>query len=257
MHASEELITAQALADALSLSVETVWRYTRQNRIPYIDLGNRQYRYSLSEVLTSLSGSQESNMKESKAEYQAESSAGQKKLTYQDYLELPEETGYRYEVLDGVLVKAPSPIVMHQRVLRNLLSILAAYFAQADPNGEVFLAPLDVTLGDYTVVQPDIFYIASGQEDLVLRERINGPPTLVVEILSPSTSRKDRLTKLRIYQEAGVPHYWLVNHEEKTLECLSLKDGVYAIVAGGMDEDVVELPSFPGLTVKLSTLWNK
>ncbi len=257
MHASEEFVTAQALAEALSLSVETVWRYTRQNRIPYVVLGNRQYRYNLSEVLASLSGSQEGNVKESRAEYQANDSVGQKKLTYQDYLELPEESGFRYEILDGILVKDPSPIVIHQRISRNLLFALAAYFAKADPGGEMFCAPLDVTLGDYTVVQPDIFYIAEGQKELVLRERIDGPPTLVVEILSPSTSRKDRLSKLRVYQQAGVLHYWLVDPEEKTMECLALKDGTYAIVAGGMDEDIVEPPSFPGLTIELSNLWGK
>lgn len=255
MHASEEFITAQALAEALSLSVETVWRYTRQNRIPYVALGNRQYRYNLSEVLASLSGSQEGSVQESKAGYQANDSVGQEKLTYQDYLELPEEPGFRYEIIDGILVKDPSPIVIHQRISRNLLLALAAYFATTDPGGEVFHAPLDVTLGDYTVVQPDIFYIAEGQMEFVLRERIDGPPTLVVEILSPSTSRKDRLSKLRVYQQAGVLHYWLVDPEEKTMECLALKDGTYAIVAGGMDGDTVEPPSFPGLTVELSNLW--
>lgn len=255
MQNGEDLLTAQALAEALSLSVETVWRYTRQNRIPYVDLGNRQYRYSLSEVLASLSGPQEGSVKESKAEYQTDSIAQQKKLTYQDYLELPEETGYRYEVLDGVLVKDPSPTVLHQRASRRLQRILEDYFADTDPAGEVFDAPLDVTLGNNTVVQPDIFYVAGGQKELVQRARIDGSPTLVVEILSPSTSRKDRLSKLRVYQQAGVLHYWLVNPEEKTIECLALKEGLYAIVASGMDEAVVEPPSFPGLAIDLGTLW--
>lgn len=87
------------------------------------------------------------------------------------------------------------------------------------------------------------------------RERIDGPPALVVEILSPSTSRKDRLSESRVYQQAGVPHYWLINPEEKTMECLALKDDLYAIVAGGVDDDVVEPPSFSGLSIELRKLW--
>lgn len=200
----------------------------------------------------SLSGSQVGLVQENQAEY---GSTGHKKLTYQDYLALPEEPGYRYEILDGILVKDTSPIVIHQRISRKLLFVLATYFAQVDPAGELFFTPLDVTLGTHTVVQPDIFYLAGGQGEFVLRERIDGPPTLIIEILSPSTSRKDRLSKLRVYQQARVPHYWLISPEDKTLECLALKDEVYAIVAGGMDEDVIELPAFPGLTIALGNLW--
>lgn len=248
MSMDRELITAQALAEALNLSVETIWRYTRENKIPHVMLGNKQYRYRLSDVLGSLSGAQ---VKEQPTDYKAEPA---KKLTYQDYLQLPDD-GNRYEILDGVLIRDPSPIVLHQRVSRRLQRILEDYFAASDPTGEVFNAPLDVTLGDYTVVQPDIFYMASGQEQLVLHARIDGPPTLVVEVMSPSTSRKDRLRKMRIYQQAQIPHYWLVNPEEKTMECLTLRDGIYAIVASGMDDDVVEHPGFVGLTIELKALW--
>ncbi|NLY53191.1 MAG: DNA-binding protein [Firmicutes bacterium] len=252
MQNGEELITAHDIATALNLSVETIWRYTRQSKIPYVELGNRQYRYRLSEVLAALTGGEAAQVGEDKAEYQAQ----QKKLSYQDYLALPEEPGYRYEILDGVLIKDPSPNVLHQRVSRRLQRILEDYFASVDPAGEVFNAPLDVTLGDHTVVQPDLFYIAGGQEQLILHTRIDGAPTLVIEVLSPSTSRKDRLQKLRIYQQAKVPHYWLVNPEENTLECLALNaDGKYAIVAGGMDDAVVEPPDFPGLTLELAALW--
>lgn len=255
MQVSEELITAQALAEALSLSVETIWRYTRQKRIPYIDLGNRQYRYNLAAVMASLSTSPIGSLYERRAEYHLDDGSALRKLTYQDYLQLPEEPGYRYEILDGILVKDPPPIVIHQRVLRRLIRVLEDYFVDTDPDGEVFLAPLDVTLGAHTVVQPDIFYLAGGQEGYVQRERIDGPPTLVVEILSPSTSRKDRLSKSRVYQQAGVPHYWLINPEEKTMECLALKDDLYAIVAGGMDDDVVDPPNFSGLSIELRKLW--
>ncbi|MEW6624945.1 MAG: Uma2 family endonuclease [Bacillota bacterium] len=250
MTGDNKLITAQALAEALDLSVETIWRYTRETKIPHVELGNKQYRYKLDDVIRALTDS--TVVQEKAAEYKTEST---KNFTYQDYLELPEEPGYRFEILEGMLIKEPSPNVMHQRVSRRLQRILEDYFWQVDPQGEIFDAPLDVTFHDITVVQPDLFYVSGEQKLIVKDTRIDGPPTLVVEILSPSSSRKDRLQKLRIYQKVQVQHYWLVNPEEKTLECFSLQDGLYALVAAGMDEDVVEHPSFTGLAITLKDLW--
>ena len=251
MSVNKELVTAQFLAKTLDLSVETIWRYTRENKIPYIELGSKQYRYNPDDVVEALRKSSVT-VKEKTESYRPEP---EKKFTYRDYLELPEEPGYRYEVLEGLLVKEPSPNVMHQRVSRRLQRILEDYFWEADSGGEIFDAPLDVTFGENTVVQPDLFYVSGGQQVIVKETRIDGPPTLVVEVLSPSSRRKDRLQKLRIYQKAGVGHYWIVNPEEKTLECFALRGGVYALLAAGMEADVVEHPDFAGLSIDLKALW--
>ncbi|MDD2360758.1 MAG: Uma2 family endonuclease [Syntrophaceticus schinkii] len=251
MAMNKELITAQALAETLDLSVETIWRYTRENKIPCIELGNRQYRYKLDDVIKALSGDV---LREKPVQYETKPT---KKLTYQDYLGIPEEPGYRFEILDGILIKEPSPSVMHQRASRKLQRILEDYFEEVDPEGEVFDAPLDVTPLDFNVVQPDLFYV-SGEQKLIVKEaRIDGQPALVVEIMSPSSARKDRLQKMRIYQKAQVQHYWLLDPQEKTLECFAWRDGVYALVASGMDEDIMEHPNFAGLSIALKSLWSK
>ncbi|UNC93298.1 Uma2 family endonuclease [Candidatus Contubernalis alkaliaceticus] len=249
MAGNKELITAQVLAEALDLSVETIWRYTREKKIPYIELGRKQYRYKLTDVVRALSNS---TLGEKTAPYKTETD---KKYTYQDYLELPEEPGYRFEILEGILIKDPSPNVIHQRVSRRLQRILEDYFWEVDPKGEIFNAPLDVTFHDITVVQPDLFYVSAEQENIVKDTRIDGPPTLVVEVLSPSNFRKDRLQKMRIYQKVQVQHYWIVDPAEKTLECFSLRDDMYALVTAGMDEDIVEHPDFSGLNIELKKLW--
>lgn len=251
MTTDKELITAPALADALHLSVETIWRYTRENKIPFIELGSRQYRYNAGDVIRALSNTA---VNESPAPYQTEPA---RKLTYQDYLALPEEPGYRFEILDGVLIKEPSPTVMHQRASRNLQRILEDYFWATDHEGEIFNAPLDVTLNNINVVQPDVFYVSGEQGPIVKDTLIDGSPTLVVEVMSPSSTRKDRLHKMRVYQALKVQHYWLVDPQEKTLECFALQDDVYALMASGMDEELVEHPHFKGLTISLKTLWNK
>jgi len=250
MSDNKDLITAQVLAEALDLSVETIWRYTRESKIPYILLGSKSYRYKLADVIRALTNP---IVQENACEYGSEDT--KKRLTYQDYLLLPEEAGYRFEILDGMLVREPSPNVIHQRVSRRLQRILEDYFREFDSEGEIFNAPLDLTFHDTTVVQPDLFYVSGAQKMIVKNTRIDGPPTLIVEILSPSSIRKDRLQKLRIYQEVPVQHYWMVNPEEKTLECLSMLDGLYAIVATGMDEDVVNDPAFTGLSIPLKALW--
>ena len=244
----KELITAQALAESLDLSVETIWRYTRESKIPCVELGSRQYRYKLDDVIKTLSGT---SVQENAAQY---ATKPYKKLTYQDYLVIPEEPGYRFEILDGMLIKEPSPNYIHQRVSRRLQRILEDYFWRVDPEGEIFNAPLDVTLLEFNVVQPDLFYI-SGEQNILKDTRIDGPPALVVEVLSPSTSRKDRLQKMRVYQEAQVQHYWLIDPQEKTLECFAWRDGVYALVASGMEDHVVEHPNFAGLLIALKALW--
>ena len=248
MSENKELITAQALAQALNLSVETIWRYTRENKIPFIELGSRQYRYKLADVVGTLTGS----VKEETAVYKA---MPEKQYTYQDYLEMPDEPGYRIEILEGMLVREPSPNVIHQRVLIRLTRVLEDYFRVNDPEGEVFVAPLDVTFHDTTVVQPDILYISGEQKRIVKEARIDGPPALVVEIQSPSSCRKDRLQKLRIYQKVGVQHYWLVNPAEKTFECFVLKDGAYILATSGLDEDLVEHPCLAGLSIDIKALW--
>lgn len=252
----DQLITARALADMLDLSVETIWRYTREGKIPYVEVGGRQYRYRAKEVLAAMG---EFEVREKGETYEVDPSEyrvdAERKFTYEDYLTLPDESGHRFEVLNGTLVKEPSPNVMHQRVSRRLQRLLEDYFLQADPGGEIFGAPLDVTMGETTVVQPDLFLVSGEQQHIIGENRIDGAPELIVEIISPSRSRKDRLEKMQVYQKNEVEHYWIVDPQQRTLECFALAGGVYSVVAGGMDDDVVSPPGFEELHISLEGLW--
>jgi len=243
------LLTAQELADKLSLSVETIWRYTRQRKIPFIDLGHRQYRYDPEEVLASLASSSKVN------ETELVSGEEKRKFTYQDYLQFLEEPGFHYEILDGTVVKEPSPDYRHQRVSRRLHRILEDYFAEKDPMGEVFYAPLDVTLSEYTVVQPDIFYISSRQQSLYKYPRIDGAPELVIEIVSLTSHSRDRVKKLEVYREAKVQHYWLVDPQARTIEAYRYSDGTYVWAAGAEGESEFTHPDFPDLVIALKDLF--
>lgn len=247
----EDLLTAQELAKVLNLSVETIWRYTRQKRIPTVELGG-QYRYEKEAVITSLArrGSEGSVVKEESPVY-----SGQGGYTYKDYVKLPEEPGFRYEVLEGFLVKEPSPSIHHQRVSRELVKKLIAYFDAYDSGGELFFAPLDVTLTDRDVVQPDILFLSSSRKGDRNGQRLDYPCDFVVEIISASSRRKDRVQKMAIYGKAGIPHYWLVDPEACTLEAFVLKDQHYTLIAAGCSGDTFVHPGFPGLELDLTQIF--
>jgi len=129
---------------------------------------------------------------------------------------LPED-GQRHELLDGVHVVTPSPTYEHQRIVSRLLAAL--FRATEDrPDLQVLTSPADIRLGPPTLVQPDLFVCRvdpasppRGWPDL-------GTPLLAIEILSPATASRDRGAKRRIYQQAGVSEYWVVDPDARLIE---------------------------------------
>ncbi len=244
-------LTAQELADILSLSVDTIWRYTRQKKIPAVELGEKQYRYEKEAVLAALAGGNLS-VKEEHPVYSKQGG-----YTYEDYLKIPNEPGCRFEILEGILVKELSPSMQHQRVSRELGRQLMAFFDSFEQGGELFFAPLDMTLTASNVLQPDILFVSGAQKEVMREERIDGPCELVVEIMSPTNRRKDRLQKMEIYRKAGIPHYWLADPEENTLEAFMLRDGSYTLIVAGGPGDEFTHPEFPGLDMDLERIFHR
>ncbi len=142
------------------------------------------------------------------------------KFTFDDYCLMPEEQ--RYELIEGDFYMVPSLSVIHQRVSANIGALLRDY-VQNNNCGEIFHAPLDVVLSSFDVVQPDIFYISRERSDIITDDNIQGPPDLVVEILSPATAEKDRTIKKKLYARSGVGELWLVNPGAQAVEVFQLK----------------------------------
>jgi Uma2 family endonuclease len=130
---------------------------------------------------------------------------------------LPEESGVRYEVVDGELLVNPSPARWHQRAVARLLVLLTDYCERTGA-GEVLPAPYDVVLDRRdTLVQPDLLVIPI---DLAVPDAAGLPQAtlrLAVEVLSPGTARQDRLRKRPRYQRAGIP-VWLVDLDGWVIE---------------------------------------
>ncbi len=149
--------------------------------------------------------------------------------TFADCLTWPENE--RIELIDGEAVLMSLPSTVHQKISGELFRQLTNFLE--GKKCEVFSAPFGVRLfekdGDSpenvdTMVEPDISVICD--RDKLDRHGCKGAPDLIVEILSPSTQRRDRLIKLELYQRAGVREYWLVSPEEQTVQVLLFTNGL-------------------------------
>lgn len=149
-------------------------------------------------------------------------------LTEDDLATMPDD-GHRYELLDGALLVTPAPNLRHQRCVASLLVLL---HAARHPDHTVLVAPFDVRLSRTTVLEPDVLVARKGD---LSPARLEGPPLLAVEVLSPSTRRLDLGAKRLAYEAAAVPAYWLIDPDEPSLTVLELENGRYvekALVAG-------------------------
>jgi Uma2 family endonuclease len=128
---------------------------------------------------------------------------------------LPDD-GKRYETVHGELLVSPAPRAWHQEVASRLHVALRLYL-QAHPVGHLFASPADISWSEDTLVQPDLFVVPLEQARTLDWARIRDL-RLVIEVLSPSTSRHDRFTKRRLYQEVGIPLFWIVDPDAHAVE---------------------------------------
>jgi Uma2 family endonuclease len=168
----------------------------------------------------------------------------------EDYDALPDQP--RCELLFGRLYVTPSPTPWHQMVALFLWRQLQEIAEVA--GGFVSSAPLDVVLADHSVVQPDVIYV-SPQRLGVLRQRIEGAPDLLIEVLSPSSGRRDRGEKLSLYAQTGIREYWIVDPETRQIEFLVNEAGRFIVslpVAG-----IYRSQQIPEIHLDIAGFWQK
>ena len=170
------------------------------------------------------------------------------RYTYADYYAW--DDGKRWELIDGIPYAMTSPSTAHQRTSRGLFRELDA-FLRGKPC-ELFAAPYDVRLNaadaDDTVVQPDLIVVCDRAK--IDARGCKGVPDLVIEILSPSTARHDRIVKLRLYRQAGVREYWMLDPASKELQVCVLHNGQYITSSYG-GADSVPVSVLPGCSISL------
>ena len=173
-------------------------------------------------------------------------------LTYQDYAALPSD-GRRYELHEGELSVTPKPGTRHQWIVGELFALLREH-VNARGLGKVFVSPVDCILSDTTVVEPDVVYLDPTRAGLVSDRAIEGAPMLAVEVLSPSTARTDRSTKLQLYAKHRVPFYWIVEPDGPWIEAYVLTGDAFRLAAHLGDGESGTLPPFQDLTPSLAQL---
>lgn len=154
-------------------------------------------------------------VQENVAAYDARPEKRQGEYTIEDYYAWPKEE--RIELIDGVVYVMDAPGFVHQRLVGEIFSQLDAYFEKKGGDCIPLISPVDVRLDcdDKTMVQPDLVILCD--RDKIKRWGIMGAPDFILEILSPSTRRKDSLKKLQKYGDAGVKEYWILDPQRKTL----------------------------------------
>lgn len=174
------------------------------------------------------------------------------KFTVADYMTTPEDR--RYQLLDGEMILAPAPTDKHQAILGDLFVTLYQFVVQNDL-GLVRVAPYDVVLSNYDVLQPDILFVSNERRGIITEANIQGAPDLVVEILSPSTQQYDRGYKQTLYARHGVREYWIVDPASETVEVLTESDGGLTLAATYGLTDALVSPLLPGLSMDLGQIF--
>jgi Uma2 family endonuclease len=172
--------------------------------------------------------------------------------TYDDYVTWPDDE--RWEIIDGeAYAMTPAPTTGHQRILGKIFSQFEQFFR--GKSCEPFIAPTDVVLDDTNIVQPDILVVCDPSK--ITKKNIQGAPDLVIEILSPSTSLKDRREKRRLFERFGVREYIIIDPHAETAERFALIEGRYGAPDIFNWDETFTSSSFPELTLPLWEVFGK
>ena len=150
--------------------------------------------------------------------------------TIEELIALPED-GLRHELLDGVHVVTPAPELPHQAIITGLLFALRPSF-ESRSDVQLLTSPADIVLGPRTLVQPDVFVVRKAPGQILRSWKDAGVPILAIEVLSPSTAPRDRGGKRRIYQQARVAEYWIVDLDARLVERWRPEDVRPEVVSG-------------------------
>jgi Uma2 family endonuclease len=178
--------------------------------------------------------------------------AASPRVSYADLERWPDD-GRRYELYDGEVYVIPAPLLIHQIVLGRLFEALRGY--SRTHGGLVAVAPLDIVLTDYDVVQPDVLFFEAKRLHLLDPYKVTRvAPDLAIEILSPSTASNDRGRKRRLQARQGVREYWLVDPKVPSVEIYTMSEQELILAGTAVGEAAVQSPLLPHLSLRPAEL---
>jgi prevent-host-death family protein len=202
-------------------------------------------------VMKSYQTSESETIASSVAEEAADYHFQHEKISYEEFLKFSEESDNRYEYIDGEVYLLASPTYEHQKIVMEISYLL--YDWLKGKKCRPLTAPFDITLtkdNNKNVVQPDIVVLCD-TENVNDKRKYTGIPTLVVEVLSETTQKKDMLKKLHLYLEGGVKEYWIVNPFRQELYVYTFKDVDIKDYRVYKKNETLQTVSFEGLEIAL------
>lgn len=179
----------------------------------------------------------------------------ERRLTYLDFRRFPND-GQRHELIDGKHAVTPSPIFRHQELSVRLV-ISLGLFLEANPIASVFHAPFDCVFSFFDVVEPDLLVVTNDQREILTKRNVRGAPALVIEILSESSSVRDKRSKRALYERAGVREYWIVDPDNDCIFVYRLERPGRFRVPETFDAaaETLATPLLPGFALDLRRLF--
>ena len=175
-----------------------------------------------------------------------------KRWTYEEYYRLDDDQ--RYEIIDGSLLPmTPGPDTWHQSWVGEIYMIFQSHL-KTRKLGKVFLSPVDVVLDEENTIQPDLVFVSNANLNIIQKRAIFGAPDLLVELVSPSSVRRDRQVKRDLYARFGVQEYWIGDPAKRTLEILNLQAGRYDLHCRAEGKGKLSSLVLPGLKFDLTQI---
>jgi Uma2 family endonuclease len=176
----------------------------------------------------------------------------QRLWTYEEMVaELP-ETNQPVELWNGEIIRSPAPDPAHQEIVLNFAQALKVFVSKG-MLGKVYVSPVDVVLTQRRVVQPDVLFIAKARLGIV-RNCILGVPDLAMEVISERSWQRDRIHKKALYEQAGLPEYWIVDPDSRTIEVFTLVKGLYQLHSRASGKETAESRLLTGFKLPFSKL---
>lgn len=172
--------------------------------------------------------------------------------TYDEMVaELP-ETNQPVELWNGEIIMSPAPHPDHQRIVSRFYKRLDRFIEEREL-GEVFFSPVDVVLTQHRVVQPDVLFISKERSEIV-QDQILGVPDLAMEVISEGSWQRDRIQKKALYEQFGLPEYWIIDPDSETIEVFAMVKGVYQLHSKATGADVAKSKLLAGFKISFTEL---
>ena len=167
--------------------------------------------------------------------------------TWDDIKNLPESAG-RTEIVDGDLIMSRSPGGSHQRICTRLGARIEL-FAEEHDLGVFYSSPFHAILGTHVHYEPDLCFVSKDRLDIIQENYIDGPPDLIIEVISEGNRTHDTVVKFAHYEKHGVKEYWLVDQRDRLIRVSSLRGNKYERLGTFAPGDSVHSEVLAGLSL--------